>query len=60
MYIFLIGYNLKMKITFGLTLLSLVVANPTYKINNAHKYMTDAEFKSVFPTERHNGMNNII
>ena len=49
-----------MKIIFGLALLTLVVTNPPSKFNNAHKYMTDKGLKSVFQTDRHNGMNNII
>ena len=60
MYIFLIGYNLKMKIILGLGLLTLVVASLTSTLNNAHEDMTDEELKSVFQTERHNGRNNII
>ena len=49
-----------MEIIFGLALLTLVVANPTSKFNNAHEYMTDAELKSVFQTELRNGINNFI
>ena len=49
-----------MKIIFGLALLTLVMANPTSKLNNAHEYMTDEELKSVFRTKRHNGRNKII
>ena len=49
---------MKIKIIFGLALSTLVVANPIFKFNNTHEHMADEELKSVFQTERHNGMKN--
>ena len=53
-------YNSKMDIIFGLALLTLAVAGPTYRFNNVHENMTDEELKKIFQADHHDGMTNII
>ena len=59
-YTFLMRYNSKMDIIFGLALLTLAVAGPTYRFNNVHENMTDEELKKIFQADHHDGMTNII